>query len=123
MRLEVLCVKIIRLEHTLRELRQFSSLFLPEGYIIYFLSSDIENEYEDLPNCTEIHWLSCCKTLKAFYDLASDLYNFWKSNNVMLADKNFFVFFVPCIVDNQFTTLNQQNAQYSSLVIYLIISH
>jgi hypothetical protein len=34
-----------------------------------------------------------------------------------------FTLFVPCIVDNQFTTLSQQNAQCFSLDIYVILQH
>jgi hypothetical protein len=34
----------------------------------------------------------------------------------------YFTLFILCIVDNQFTTHSQQNAQYSSLDIYIIIS-
>jgi hypothetical protein len=33
------------------------------------------------------------------------------------------ILFIPCIVDNQFTILQQQNSQYSSLDIYITIWH
>jgi hypothetical protein len=29
-----------------------------------------------------------------------------------------FILFIPCIIDNQFTTVNQQNAQQHALDVY-----
>jgi hypothetical protein len=52
-------------------------------------------------------------------------------NTFVIADRNVaeklvvrnFMLFIPCIVQNQPTTLNHQNTQYSSLDIYSIILH
>jgi hypothetical protein len=33
------------------------------------------------------------------------------------------MFYIPCIIDNRFTTINQQNAQTCFLDIYITISH
>jgi hypothetical protein len=34
-----------------------------------------------------------------------------------------FIWHIPCIIDREFTTLNQQNAEIGSLDIYITISH
>jgi hypothetical protein len=36
---------------------------------------------------------------------------------------NHFILLIPCIVDKQFATFNQQNIQYFYLDIYITISH
>jgi len=38
-------------------------------------------------------------------------------------EETIFILFIPCIIDNRFVTLNQQNAQTCSLRIYITISH
>jgi hypothetical protein len=40
---------------------------------IYASILSIDHEYEDLPHYIQIHWLSCHKALKAFYDVICEI--------------------------------------------------
>jgi hypothetical protein len=47
---------------------------------------DLECDYEDLPYCTEMGWLSCHKVLRSFFDFRNEIILFLEMNEQNVSD-------------------------------------
>lgn len=89
------------------------------GYNIVWPCYNCEDSSCSFVSCVHIHskQLLYIRHNKTFFPIECVV------NTYVIYKDSSFVLFVPCIVNNYFTTVGQQNAQCSSWDIYIILQH